>query len=151
MCNNDEASVKKPFLIYSCHDVTLLGLLYAVKDRFLKSNGAQSSQWPTYASCLTFELVRLKRNERGEDEFVVKAWLNEAPIPTFSVTPVEILTGPNSKPKDEINLATFNKLVNELTDGMLSKSTLPIQRGVKKGCNVHFNSSGQKKGAKEEE
>lgn len=123
ICNNDDASAKKPFRIFSCHDVTLLGLLYAVKDRFLKSNDALSSQWPTYATCLTFELVRLKRNERDEDEFVVKAWLNEAPIPTYSVASVEILTALNSKPKDEINLVTFNKLVNELTNAMLSKST----------------------------
>ena len=72
---------KKPFRIYSCHDVTILGLLYAIKDRFLSSANHQdncrllSSPWPTYATCLTFELVRLATKGK-EDKFIIKTWLS---------------------------------------------------------------------------
>ena len=113
-------AAKKPFHIYSCHDVTLLGLLYAVKDRFLIEDTDRfrslSSQWPTYASCLTFELVRrtAKGKSKDDEEFAVKLWLNEAPIPNFCPRPVALLQAPQAEIVHAIGLEDFNKLIDEL-------------------------------------
>lgn len=124
--NNSSKITKKPFRVYSCHDVTLLGLLYAMKDRFLFEDTDRfrslSSRWPTYATCLTFELVKLKAKEKcnGDDTFVVKLWLNEAPIPKFRSLPVSIVTAPHAEPTEAIDLADFNKLIDELNGGRFS-------------------------------
>lgn len=48
---------RRPFRIYSCHDVTLLSLLYALDANFLQDN---EPFWPPYASTLVFELVNIK-------------------------------------------------------------------------------------------
>ena len=64
-------SGKKPFVVFSCHDVTLLSILYGVGADFLSSDedlddlGISSCKekqryWPAYASTLAFELVRAK-------------------------------------------------------------------------------------------
>lgn len=126
--NNSQNSNKKPFRIYSCHDVTLFALLYAMKDRFL-SNGTDhfrslSSQWPTYASCLTFELVKLKAKGKGgddDDRFAVKLWLNEAPVPKFDSQPVAIVAASQTKPTSSIDLPGFNALVDEINRVRVSK------------------------------
>ena len=125
-----ENNKRKPFRIYSCHDVTILGLLYAIKDRFLPSAAelmdnfrlcSLPSQWPTYATCLTFELVRLTTKGKA-DTFIVKIWLNEAPIPTFHALPVSIVTAPKVEPTDTIDIADFNKLVYDLNAGRVSNN-----------------------------
>jgi len=92
---------KKPFILYSCHDVTLLALLYAIGAEFLvdgsdcggskmeDDEGSMSSididdgmvgvdsrkswrWWPAYSSTIAFELVR--QSER--DEHFVRVILN---------------------------------------------------------------------------
>jgi len=124
--NNSKSNIgKKPFRVYSCHDVTLLGILYAMKDRFLSEDTDRfrslSSRWPSYATCLTFELVKLKAKEKGNDDtFVVKLYLNEAPIPKFRSLPVSIVAAPYTEPTEAIDLADFNKLIDELNGGRLS-------------------------------
>jgi Histidine phosphatase superfamily (branch 2) len=47
--------------LYSCHDVTLLALLYALGADFLAddTSAVWREYWPEYASTLTLELVRL--------------------------------------------------------------------------------------------
>ena len=47
--------------IYSCHDVTILSLLYALGADFLadEDSAAWREYWPAYASTLLIELVRL--------------------------------------------------------------------------------------------
>jgi len=81
----DDAGVggaRPPFVVYSCHDVTILGLLYGVGADFVASseelteagildNFSNSEQrwqfWPKYASTLLFELVRVNKKEDGSD------------------------------------------------------------------------------------
>ena len=79
------------------------------------------SQWPTYATCLTFELVRLTTKGKA-DTFIVKIWLNEAPIPKFRPLPVSIVIAPNVEPTDTIDRADFNKLVYDLNVGRVSNN-----------------------------
>jgi len=50
---------KRPFTLYACHDITILGLLYGVGASFLANDrGMGWMWWPPYASTLAFELVR---------------------------------------------------------------------------------------------
>ena len=59
--------------IYSCHDVTLLALLYALGSDFLadEQSSVWREFWPEYASTLAIELVRIddenKENNNKED------------------------------------------------------------------------------------
>ena len=109
-------TTKKPFRVYSCHDVTILALLFALRDRYLGSELAEElSQWPTYATCLTLELVRLETPvSTAPPSFVVRVWLNEAPIPTFSPFPIGIRTTRDEEPSFSIHLSKFEEIVNEL-------------------------------------
>jgi hypothetical protein len=52
--------------IYSCHDVTLLALLYALGSDFLaeETSSVWKEFWPEYASTLAIELVRLDDEEK---------------------------------------------------------------------------------------
>lgn len=71
---------KRPFTIYSCHDVTILALLYAIGADFLaKDDGEGSRFWPSYASTLVFELVR-KSDENCDDSHLVRVLLNGKPV-----------------------------------------------------------------------
>jgi hypothetical protein len=73
-------SDKRPFTIYSCHDVTILALLYAIGADFLANDHGEGARfWPEYASTLVFELVR-KSDENGEDSHVVRILLNGKPV-----------------------------------------------------------------------
>ena len=54
---------RRPFVIYSCHDITILGLLYGVGADFLALDETDPSEcagnwrwWPPYASNLVFEV-----------------------------------------------------------------------------------------------
>ena len=95
------ANDKKPFILYSCHDVTLLALLYAIGAEFLvdgsdcggsnmeDDEGSMSSMgikdgmvrvdsrqswrwWPAYSSTIAFELVR----QSETDEHFIRVILN---------------------------------------------------------------------------
>lgn len=113
--------IRKPFNIYSCHDVTILALLYAIRaygvntQVEIQTKGVdgigftdEDPRWPSYATCLTFELLRVK--EKGKtDEFMVKIWLNEAPIPKFKIAPIH-----RNENEDGMELSEFNKLVTQL-------------------------------------
>ncbi|KAL7472883.1 hypothetical protein ACHAXS_013265 [Conticribra weissflogii] len=97
---------KRPFHIYSCHDVTLLSLLYGIGADFLVSgedcggrqlseeethlniddvgtvrDGAQQREswrwWPAYSSTLVLELVRVEDvDAEGVDGYVIRVILN---------------------------------------------------------------------------
>mmetsp|Transcript_18978 Transcript_18978/g.39702 ORF Transcript_18978/g.39702 Transcript_18978/m.39702 type:complete len:674 (+) Transcript_18978:418-2439(+) len=97
---------KRPFHIYSCHDVTLLSLLYGIGADFLVSgedcggkqlreeeahlniddvgtvrDGAQQREswrwWPAYSSTIAFELVRVEdADAEGVDGYVIRVILN---------------------------------------------------------------------------
>ena len=50
---------KRPFTLYSCHDITILGLLYGIGADFLADETVPGWDfWPAYGSTLVFELVR---------------------------------------------------------------------------------------------
>lgn len=71
---------RHPFVIYSCHDVTILSLLYAIGAEFLADEIKGDWRfWPPYASTLVFELVRVKK-ETDADSHVVRVFLNGQPI-----------------------------------------------------------------------
>ncbi|CAB9525642.1 Pfam:Acid_phosphat_A [Seminavis robusta] len=62
---------KEKFLcLYSCHDVTLLALLYALGADFLadEESAVWREYWPEYASTLVLELVQLDASEEDEEE-----------------------------------------------------------------------------------
>ena len=101
---------KRPFVLYSCHDVTLLGLLYAIGADFLVSGedcGGTKMQeegkvihcgledgmiqrhcgdtwrwWPPYSSTIAFELVRVD-NETGVDAHFIRVVLNGRALRLF--------------------------------------------------------------------
>ena len=88
-----DSSVRKPFTIFSCHDVDILAILYGVEAAFLGSdrdlhsvglerNDYLSYFWPGYASTLAFELVR-KKKLGIEDEFLVRIHLDGKQISTM--------------------------------------------------------------------
>ena len=116
---------KKSFNLYSCHDVTLLAILYAVRLGGLFSSeeslttGLYTSltnlkedrftRWPTYATCLTFELIRVQ--EKGkEDAFIVKLWMNEPPIPELNIVSIPTTTS-LSQNKGHLTISDFEGLV----------------------------------------
>lgn len=74
---------RRPFTIYSCHDITILGLLYGIGADFLSGDEMGGWRfWPPYASSLVFELVRITQ-ENQEQAHVVRVLLNGKPV--FSV------------------------------------------------------------------
>jgi len=134
IASSNKSRGKKPFRIYSCHDVTIFSLLFAIRDRFLMcsddevkksgnssseeedSNCLSRSEWPMYATCLTFELVRVKTigGKDEDDKFIVKAWLNGPPSPKFHIVPISFITEPHAQQRDTIDLVSFNKLIDDI-------------------------------------
>jgi len=70
-----------PFTIYSCHDVTLLAILYGVGADFLSGDERAGWRfWPAYASSLIFELVQMEGQGNTPDSHVVRILLNGKPV-----------------------------------------------------------------------
>ena len=111
-------STKKPFRIYSCHDVTILALLYAIEGRSLDST-QPPPKWPTYATCLTLELVR--RGNGSDPSIIIRGWLNEAPIPAISHSPVAFRAASDHEPSFSIDLSGFERFVYNLNDARVPK------------------------------
>ena len=77
------ARERHPFVIYSCHDITILGLLYGIGADFLADDRKPDWRyWPGYASTLTFELVRIQDGPMTEDSHLVRVLLNDRPVIT---------------------------------------------------------------------
>ena len=88
---------KRRFTLYSCHDITILGLLYGLGAEFLADDKSPDwLYWPPYASTLALELVRTHDNQ-----FRVRALLDGVPVksvdfysqgfPTLASTPEGVL------------------------------------------------------------
>ncbi len=66
LTNHDQ---QRPFVIYSCHDVTILGILYALGAEFLADDdGSDWRYWPPYGSSLVFELVRIDKKDHHNQQ-----------------------------------------------------------------------------------
>ena len=87
---------RKPFRIYSCHDVTILALLYSIEASFLassedlKSHGLYALQhfehyhyWPEYACTLAIEMSKVQTKGKA-DEFLLKFLLNGNVVQTIT-------------------------------------------------------------------
>lgn len=96
---------RRPFVVYSCHDITILGLLYAIGADFLatdcKSNEDLNPSkvsgswqfWPPYGCNLVFELVRLRDGPPGPDSHAVRVLLNGSPVRSVSASKARHLQG----------------------------------------------------------
>jgi hypothetical protein len=72
---------RRPFVIYSCHDITILGLLYGLGADFLfDEESSDWRYWPPYGCNLVFELVRMQDGPPGPDSHVVRILLNGKPV-----------------------------------------------------------------------
>ena len=80
---------KHPFTVYSCHDVTILALLYGIGAEFLSGDDMWGGwrYWPEYASTLVFELVRINDDDDDDEQspssdtsHVVRVLLNGRPV-----------------------------------------------------------------------
>jgi hypothetical protein len=81
---------RHPFVIYSCHDITLLGLLYGIKADFLADDEkADWRFWPEYGSNITFELVRIREGSLEDGSHLVRVLLNGNPVITAESTKTE--------------------------------------------------------------
>ena len=90
---------RSPLVIYSCHDITILGLLYGIGADFLAIDSSESNNvkhtsgddmgslryWPPYGSILVFELVRLREGSPGLDSHVIWFLLNRTPVRSVKV------------------------------------------------------------------
>lgn len=114
---NTDILKRKPFTVYSCHDVTILSILYGLNATFLASDedlltvGITDTKgdnrwryWPDYASTLAIELLRVQ-NEDGGFHHKVRVRLNEDPVSTINAI----------KEKDiDMSLGTFQQQVVSL-------------------------------------
>lgn len=106
---------KRPFVIYSCHDITILGLLYGIGADFLandKSAGARF--WPEYGSHLVFELVRIQDGPPSAETHVVRVLLNGKPVLAVNHERKEEMVYVGTGPEKLLNVEEFLTLVTAL-------------------------------------
>lgn len=88
---------RKPFTIMSCHDVTILALLYGLKAKFTLTDEILTSigigqgptekerrYWPEYASHLIFELEKVYNSESKAENFRINVLLNGSHVETYT-------------------------------------------------------------------
>lgn len=102
--------------VYSCHDVTILSLLYALGADFLSDEEGATwrEYWPAYASTLVIELVRL-----DEDDVIAHDSSQKA-------------QGPISNDNRHVIRVLINEKVVVSTDFLLSK----FERNKKKAAGM---------------
>jgi hypothetical protein len=107
---------KRPFTVYSCHDVTILGLLYGIGADFLADDNSSSWRWwPKYGSQLVFELIRVQGGPARSDHHLVRVLLNGKPV--LSVEPDKAgrqYVPLGSGPEQLLQIDDFQKLVASL-------------------------------------
>jgi hypothetical protein len=79
----DRTPSRRPFVVYSCHDITILGILYAINAEVLQND---ERFWPPYGSHLAFELVRC-----GDESHVIRIVLNGQSLRSLDVAPDSML------------------------------------------------------------
>lgn len=121
---------RHPFVVYSCHDVTILGLLYAIGADFLgDEDKGEWRFWPAYATTLVFELVRIG-NENERDTHVVRVLLNGKAI--ISANLVDLFSGKvtdieyvGNGPSRMLRLADFEEVVKQLEGFRVDEDLAP--------------------------
>lgn len=113
-----QAGEKRPFVIYSCHDITILGLLYGIGADFLADDHSASWRfWPVYGSHLAFELVRIKEGPSTLNSHVVRVLLNGTPVISVSPTSSQKSTSPVGRgPENLLLVDDFSRVVSSLED-----------------------------------
>jgi hypothetical protein len=112
---------RHPFVIYSCHDITILGLLYGIGADFLADDHKASWRyWPEYGSTLTFELVRIAEGPFCQDSHIVRVLLNGRPIITADAIKTDKgrtkLEYKGNGPEHMLQVGDFVRIVTHLED-----------------------------------
>lgn len=107
---------KRPFVLYACHDVTILGLLYAIRSSFLSHETKPECRfWPFYGTTLVFELVRLEEKTNDAiEQYVVRVLLNGQPVLSIQFNDDETPLGHG--PQNMLTIHDFLELVTKLED-----------------------------------
>lgn len=103
---------RAPMVIYSCHDVTILSLLYGLGAEFLEDDNSSEwkSFWPSYASTLVIELVRVKEG-RGDIDDTHKLRI------LMNGQQVRIVALRDKSHKDKVlRLSDFTAIIDELEE-----------------------------------
>lgn len=107
---------KRPFVVYSCHDVTILSLLYAIGAEFLADElKGEWRFWPTYASTLVFELVRVSKDTDEPDSHVVRVFLNGQPIRSVNLLDHDGESEPEYIGKGPMRMLRVSDFVNTVS------------------------------------
>ena len=108
----DVGGRRAPMVIYSCHDVTILSLLYGLGAEFLEDddNKDWKSFWPSYASTLVIELVRVKEGKGDiDDTHKLRILMNGKEV--------RIVALRNKTEKDQVlRLSDFTAIIDELEE-----------------------------------
>lgn len=102
-------SEKRRFTLYSCHDITILGILYGLGASFLADElNPAWLYWPPYASTLAMELVRT-----NDHRFRVRTLLDGVPVQSVDFSRPKF--PPLSTTNDGLlSISDFQKLVEKL-------------------------------------
>lgn len=130
-----DAKEKRPFKIYSCHDVTILALLYGLGADILADEVKGDWRfWPTYGTTLVFELVRVKDDIQGKSSHVVRVLLNGEPVRVVDLLDHKQGEDPEylgTAPLQMLTIADFERIILKLEQvGGMPHERLPLEEGV---------------------
>lgn len=122
---------RRPFTIYSCHDVTILALLYGLGAECLADETKKDWRfWPTYGSTLVFELVRIE-DDAGKTSHVVRVLLNGKPIRAVNLLDYKGEGPPEycgKGPMKMLTVSDFEKIILKLEDvGGMPHEFVPVE------------------------
>ena len=106
---------KKPFVVYSCHDVSILSLLYGIQSDVVLAD-EENAYWPPYASTLVFELVQL-----DSDSQVMRILLNGEPARIQGIE------------SNMLALDEFDKVVEEMIKAGGRELSVPLCHSFQNG------------------
>lgn len=103
---------RAPMVVYSCHDVTILSLLYGLGAEFLEHDNSSEWKlfWPSYASTLVIELVRIKEGKDDvDDTHKLRILMNGKQVRIAAVR--------NESQKDQVlRLSDFTAIIDDLEE-----------------------------------
>lgn len=99
---------RAPMVVYSCHDVTILSILYGLGAEFLEDDDGNDWKcfWPSYASTLVIELVRTKEAKGDiDDTHFLRIIMNGKPVRLVAM---------RNKPDKDLGLSDFSAIIDGL-------------------------------------